>query len=252
MLLNRIKERIKWNLPPADLHPTFQRIVYNNIVIVYKCYSPEEIVEGTEGGGLCATVPVHDEEGSWREVVLPALYDGHQAHTLLLQLARLAAAPARREDDPDDPGRTLPALQSEVLGLVARQQPFLCVLYLQLADPQRVILRPEDVEVRLRDAGEYHDCVHVLLPDEPPEVDCGVLLGVLGQYELSQTVEAWDPTGIDVIRAVHVLHGGQDHPGAVHGQEVKALVLQLVGRQCGRPEARLPRLVAGHLVPVSL
>ena len=213
---------------------------------------PEQIVESTEGGGLRPAVPVHDEEGPGREVVLPALDDRHQVDGVGLHPGRLTGAPAGREDHPHHPGRALPALQPEVLGLEPGQQTLLRVLHLHLPDPQRVVLWPEDVHVGLSDVGEHHHRVDVLLPDQPPEVHRGVLLRVLGEDKLGQTVETRDPAGVDVVRSLLVLQERQDDPAPVHGQEVEALVLELVGRQSCRPEACLSGFVGGHLVPVPL
>ena len=123
---------------------------------------------------------------------------------------------------------------------------------LDLPHPQAVVLRPEHGQVRLPDGGEDDHSVDVLLPDQSPEVHSRVLLGVLGQDELGQAVEAGHPAGVDVVGALQVLDGGQLHPGGVLGQEVEALVLQLVARHSGCPELSLPGFVPGDLIEVTL
>ena len=164
----------------------------------------------------------------------------------------MTAGPARGEDDPDQPGGALAALQPEVLGLEAGEKSLLGVSDLDLPHPQAVVLGPEHGQVWLGDGREDHHGVDVLLPDQPPEVNRRVLLGVLRQDELGQAVEAGHPAGVDVVGALHVLDGRELDPGAVLGEEVKALVLQLVARHGGSSELSLPGFVAGDLVEMSL
>ena len=92
----------------------------------------------------------------------------------------------------------------------------------------------------------------VLLPDQPPEVHRRVLLGVLRQDELGQAVEARHPAGVDVVGALHVLDVWELDPCAVLGEEVKALVLQLIARHGSCSELSLSGFVASDLVEMSL
>ena len=123
---------------------------------------------------------------------------------------------------------------------------------LHLTHPQAVILWPEDREVWLGDGRENHHGVDVLLPDQAPEVHRRVLLGVLRQDELGQAVEAGHPAGVDVVGALQVRDGRELHPGGVLGQEVEALVLELVARHGGSSELSLPGFVARDLIEMSL
>ena len=105
---------------------------------------------------------------------------------------------------------------------------------------------------RLLEYRETEDDVGLGLPDTMPELLNTVVVGVLADDQLPLAVVARDPAGVDVVRSLLVLQERQDDPAPVHGQEVEALVLELVGRQSCRPEACLSGFVGGHLVPVPL
>ena len=94
--------------------------------------------------------------------------------------------------------------------------------------------------------------MHVLLPHQPPEVSDGLVVGLLSQDELGQAEESWHPARVDIIRTILIRNQRKLDTSGVNGQEVKALVLELVAGEGGGAELGLAWLDVSDLGEVSL